>query len=248
MDPLTLFWGIVRNAIMILTASWWVWGSVLAFSALSTAPKVYRRWRFSKAGMAEIDRMTGIEFELYLADLFRRLGYQVKHIGGAGDQGADLLLSRAEERVAVQAKRWSKPVDNSAVQQVHSAKSYYDCHKAMVVSNQEFKESAVELARSIQVELWGRSKLATTISEYKAIRGTTAVTRGNHSPAARNAAAKQFTAVPVKQTLIVNSGPAVTRARVCQRCGKAMVLRNGPKGRFWGCSGYPACRYTEDAK
>ncbi|MDD9997511.1 MAG: NERD domain-containing protein [Gammaproteobacteria bacterium] len=37
--------------------------------------------------------------------------------------------------------------------------------------------------------------------------------------------------------------------RKCPRCGKNMVLRNTRRGpnagrRFWGCSGYPACRYT----
>lgn len=38
-------------------------------------------------------------------------------------------------------------------------------------------------------------------------------------------------------------------SRKCARCGKPMVMRttrNGPNAgrRFWGCSGYPKCRYT----
>ena len=37
--------------------------------------------------------------------------------------------------------------------------------------------------------------------------------------------------------------------RKCSRCGKDMVLRTTRRGpnvgrRFWGCSGYPACRYS----
>ncbi len=36
-------------------------------------------------------------------------------------------------------------------------------------------------------------------------------------------------------------------SRVCPKCGKAMKSRPGPKGEFFGCSGYPACKHTEQA-
>jgi|LSQX01.1.fsa_nt_gb DNA topoisomerase-1 len=32
----------------------------------------------------------------------------------------------------------------------------------------------------------------------------------------------------------------------CPECGKVLVLREGRKGKFVGCSGYPKCRYTRD--
>lgn len=34
-------------------------------------------------------------------------------------------------------------------------------------------------------------------------------------------------------------------AHACPECGKAMRRRNGSKGPFWGCSGYPACSVTQ---
>jgi len=33
--------------------------------------------------------------------------------------------------------------------------------------------------------------------------------------------------------------------RVCPRCGGRLEERRGRFGRFIGCDGYPACRYTE---
>ena len=33
--------------------------------------------------------------------------------------------------------------------------------------------------------------------------------------------------------------------RLCPRCGQTLKQRNGRYGAFWGCSGFPACRYTE---
>lgn len=34
--------------------------------------------------------------------------------------------------------------------------------------------------------------------------------------------------------------------KICPRCGGEMRRRNGRYGEFWGCSGFPACRYTEN--
>ena len=32
---------------------------------------------------------------------------------------------------------------------------------------------------------------------------------------------------------------------ICPRCGKTLVTRQGKNGAFWGCSGYPKCRFTK---
>ncbi len=34
--------------------------------------------------------------------------------------------------------------------------------------------------------------------------------------------------------------------RKCPECGKDLVWRKGPRGKFIGCSGFPKCRYTEN--
>ncbi|MGC9319575.1 MAG: topoisomerase DNA-binding C4 zinc finger domain-containing protein, partial [Armatimonadota bacterium] len=32
----------------------------------------------------------------------------------------------------------------------------------------------------------------------------------------------------------------------CPQCGKPLAIREGRRGKFIGCTGYPACRYTRD--
>lgn len=32
----------------------------------------------------------------------------------------------------------------------------------------------------------------------------------------------------------------------CPKCGKALAVRNGKRGKFIGCTGYPSCKFTKD--
>jgi hypothetical protein len=41
-----------------------------------------------------------------------------------------------------------------------------------------------------------------------------------------------------------SAGPDTPEA--CPRCGSGMVLRNGTRGQFYGCSRFPRCRGTRD--
>lgn len=42
------------------------------------------------------------------------------------------------------------------------------------------------------------------------------------------------------------AGKGGTNLKICPRCGQVMRVRKGRFGQFWGCSGYPGCRYTEN--
>ena len=35
------------------------------------------------------------------------------------------------------------------------------------------------------------------------------------------------------------------KATVCPRCGGSLVIRDGRYGKFYGCSSYPKCTYTQ---
>jgi len=38
----------------------------------------------------------------------------------------------------------------------------------------------------------------------------------------------------------------ICRPKICPVCSKPMIVRSSKaSGDFWGCSGYPDCRYTE---
>ncbi|MHB8507715.1 MAG: restriction endonuclease [Candidatus Dormibacteria bacterium] len=76
--------------------------------AVRRATALRRRELFySKAGLVDLDAMGGVEFETFLRLLFGQMNYSIETTKVTGDFGADLILARKDERVAVQAKRWS---------------------------------------------------------------------------------------------------------------------------------------------
>lgn len=34
--------------------------------------------------------------------------------------------------------------------------------------------------------------------------------------------------------------------QVCSRCGSKLVLKDGKRGKFYGCSAFPQCRFSKD--
>ncbi|MEH7511593.1 restriction endonuclease [Gottfriedia acidiceleris] len=122
--------------------------------------------KLSGAGIYEIDRMNGYEFEHYLELLFNNNGIPALRTPSSGDFGADLVLE-GNERVVVQAKRYKNKVGIKAVQEINSAKSYYNAHEAWVITNNFFTPQAIKLAEATGVKLIDRNELANLILKFK---------------------------------------------------------------------------------
>ncbi|MED0958288.1 restriction endonuclease [Bacillus paramycoides] len=122
------------------------------------ARALYMR-RLSMSDINEIDRMDGYQFETYLVSLFERLGYVSNVTQSSGDFGADLILYAENRKIVVQVKRYTGTVGVSSVQEIASAKAYYDAHEAWVVTNSSFSKPAYQLANANDVLLLDRMEL-----------------------------------------------------------------------------------------
>lgn len=96
---------------------------------------------------------TGTQFELYLANLFRDLGYKVRHNGKSGDQGCDLILKKDDFIYAVQAKYYTSKLSNTPIQEIAGALKYYNANQGVVITNSSFTIGAEELAKANNVIL-----------------------------------------------------------------------------------------------
>lgn len=179
---------------------------------------LYRKHKrkLMESGINLIDEMSGSVFEELLMEHFKKLGYKAKMTAKTADYGADLILEKADEKIVVQAKRWRQNIGVSAIQQVVGAINYYQANKGMVISNSYFTPNAERLARSNNIELWNREKLVDFLSKARG---------------------KQLSEEVIQRSQ--------GEEQICQRCGNKLVLRNGKRGKFWGCENFPRCRFTK---
>jgi HJR/Mrr/RecB family endonuclease len=116
----------------------------------------------------EINYMSGLEFERFMANLFRQKGYAVEETKATGDQGVDLLLPDFEgKRIAVQLKRYTGPVGNAAVQATFAGMAHYQANKGWIITTSTFTKSARELARSTSVRLIDGKELAQWLEDLR---------------------------------------------------------------------------------
>ncbi len=108
--------------------------------------------------------MRGIEFENFLASVFRYHGFTVSTTKTTGDQGVDLIAISQTRRWAIQVKGYESSVGNDAVQQAHTGKTHYKCTHSMVITNSSFTRSAKDLAQSVDCELIDEAKMPDLIA------------------------------------------------------------------------------------
>ena len=108
-----------------------------------------RRWkRLSNPEFPSIDKMTGLEFEKYVARMLVNQGYRHVRLTEQYDMGIDIIAEKDGLRYGIQVKRYSGLVKASAVRQVITALKYYQCDKAIVITNSTYSRVAKQLADS----------------------------------------------------------------------------------------------------
>lgn len=121
---------------------------------------------FPNLTIDDVDLMNGAEFETFIGDLFIKMGYSVNITSGSGDQGIDIIATKNGIRIGVQTKCYSNSVSNKAVQEVTAGVKHYNLQKAIVITNNYFTKSAIQLAISNDVVLWDRLILIEKIREH----------------------------------------------------------------------------------
>ncbi|MFA5643234.1 MAG: restriction endonuclease [Candidatus Paceibacterota bacterium] len=146
---------------------WWVW-SIAIFAII--LPRIVERLveriitscKFKKGERIRSDaellnwigKLSHKEFELYVAELFRKLGYKADVIGGTGDGGIDIVLERDGKKSYVQCKQYNSKVQVDKIRDFYGAiVSKFSNAKCYFVTNNYFTLPAEEFARDKPIEL-----------------------------------------------------------------------------------------------
>lgn len=155
------------------------------------------------------------EFENYIAELFFRLGYKTRRVGGPNDGGIDVVIKKDGVKSYVQCKKFlTSEVPVGAVRDFYGAiADNLSEGKGYFVTTNRFTPAAKEFAESRKIELVDRYKLVRYVREARGEK-------------------RNFFGKKEEVNLI------------CPECGGKLVKREGKFGIFYGCENYPKCKYT----
>ncbi|WP_439678641.1 restriction endonuclease [Embleya sp. MST-111070] len=146
------------------------------------------RWRHQDAvaagrrrTLAEVDALTGPQFEELVAELCRRDGCtQVRRVGGSGDNGADVLCRLPDGRSAVvQCKRYAttRRIVPKEVRDLLGAKTHFGADVAVLVTTSTFSKQSTAFAvdngiLAVHRDFFGLWNQGTPLARLATLNGT----------------------------------------------------------------------------
>lgn len=126
----------------------------------------------SKLTVAQLYALSPYEFEEYVAELFRKKGYQVELRGGSGDKGVDLVVESGAfgKRAIVQCKRYRNTIGPDTVRELYGTLLHERAAHAFLVTTADISASARE---------WAQHKSLTLIDGKSLVRVAKSL---NHTP------------------------------------------------------------------
>ena len=202
-----------------------------AFILLLPAPiSAFNSWRKrqlldKQKGIESIRSLSWREFEEIVAEVFRRKGYSVAENTSLGsDGGIDVALKKNGDLTIVQCKQWrTQKVGVSVVREMYGVMVASQAVSVIIITSGLFTQDAQSFATGKPIELIEGSQLASLVKSVQ--ESSDPIQPGEASP-----------------DLSTN----------CPQCGSQLVLRTARRGanagnKFYGCSSYPACRYTKNS-
>ncbi len=175
----------------------------------------------------ELAKLSWPEFEELVGELFRRRGFTVTRTGKPGpDGGVDVELRRDGKLFLVQCKHWkTRRVTVDKVRALLGVTTARHAAGGFLVTSGRFTEDAESFAHGVNLELIDGHALVEYLD--------------------RPTEPEIWNAPVATPKLDLPSNPVP----VCPQCGEQMVTRTARRGptagtKFWGCSGFPACRGT----
>jgi len=122
-----------------------------------TLPAMFAKYHAEQRGknrtLEELASLSGVDFETAVGRVLMEHGWHVTATSATGDQGADIIATKGERKVIIQAKRYSGAVGNKAVQEVVGAIPFYGGTEGCVVTNSTFTPGARALAQKNNIRL-----------------------------------------------------------------------------------------------
>lgn len=168
-----------------------------------------------------LDALEWKRFELLVAKYYEAVGFRSETLPCGADGGIDVKLFKADNPgpiAVVQCKAWhTRPVGVKEVRELLGVMTHEKVARGIFVTTGAYTSDAVSFGNVNPVQLLDGSAIL-----------------------------KKILALPAQQQaellLFAFDGDYSTPS--CPSCGIKLVGRESKRGRFWGCSHYPRCKFT----
>lgn len=96
------------------------------------------------------------QFEELVCEYFRQKGYEAETTSYSNDYGVDVFAKKGKEKIAVQAKMYgsgTRKINRQMVMELHGAKDYFDCTKAVIATDGVLLSDALEVAQKLKIDI-----------------------------------------------------------------------------------------------
>ncbi len=123
-------------------------------------------WQAQQEQQRQFSQLDPYQFEEYVAQRMRECGYnKVQVTSKSGDYGADVLgVDQSGRPVCVQCKMYTGKVGFDAVQQINTARTLFNCDRAVLVTTSTLTQQAKETAKKLKVEVYEKFHAGSVIS------------------------------------------------------------------------------------
>lgn len=109
-----------------------------------------------KYNFKKINTMDGYQFEKFVADSLKLVGYSTELTKKSGDFGIDVIAKSQNKVIGIQVKHYKGKVGYDAIKEVHAGGKIYKCNEYWVVisNNHGFTKQAKIGAEKLNIKLY----------------------------------------------------------------------------------------------
>jgi Holliday junction resolvasome RuvABC ATP-dependent DNA helicase subunit len=117
---------------------------------------------------SKVQHMDALEFEEFVGEIFREMGYAVETTAKSGDHGIDLLIRKKDKLIAVQCKHWDAPVGEPVIREFLGSLAGTGANSGYLVTSSTFTSSAYSFAQDKTLKLIDLDALIELIAQSRA--------------------------------------------------------------------------------
>ena len=191
------------------------------------------------------------EFEDLVANLYRRMGYEVKQTPYTNDGGKDAFIEKNGIKYLLECKRYSPKahIGRPLLQKLYAAMNEEHIQYGVFVTTADFSKEAIQYGIKYNILTINGNKLIELLREHMHLFDM----QYEYSiPCLTCGDMQAFSLLHGEEHKTCINGHRVdnifyknnNNSKICFCCGKKLELRTGYRGKFYGCSDYPQCRFT----